>query len=101
MLLCVVEQPAGKQDGLLPLGEAAHDGVRPARRRVREHQAARRHSGADAVDAQLRAGLQRVVIGRVFKRQRQDAGVECWEACIFLFTRIRIMEKPFFKHVMV
>ena len=29
MLLCVVEQSAGEQDGLLPLGEAAHDGDRP------------------------------------------------------------------------
>ena len=76
MLLCVVEQSAGEQDGLLPLGEAAHDGVGLARRRVRERQAARRHSGADIVDAQPRAGLQRVVIVRVFKRQRQDAGVD-------------------------
>ena len=76
MLLCVVEQSTGEQDGLLPLGAAAHDGVGLTCRRVREQQPARRHSGTDTVDAQLRALLQRVIIVWVFKRQRQGAGVD-------------------------
>ena len=58
------------------LFRSAHDGVGLARRRVRERQFPRCHAGADIVDAQPRAGLQRVVIVRVFKRQRQDAGVD-------------------------
>ena len=101
MLLCIVEQSAGEQDGLLPLGEAAHDGVSLARGRVREGECTRRHTGADVVDAQVCADTTYIVVGTYFKPFTDAYGQSCSPAKISFGGRNDVTRPSMFYYLIL